>query len=54
VQQMKASIRRGLRWEIREAALQEAKLQAASLTTEDAKEGVRAILEKREPEFNGR
>jgi enoyl-CoA hydratase/carnithine racemase len=54
VQQMKASIRRGLRWEIREAALGEAGLQAASLTTEDAKEGVSAILHKREPEFTGR
>jgi enoyl-CoA hydratase/carnithine racemase len=54
VQQMKASIRRGLRWEIREAALEEAGLQAASLGTDDAKEGVAAILEKREPEFTGR
>ena len=54
VQQMKASIRRGLRWEIREAALDEAGLQAASLSTEDAKEGVSAILEKREPDFTGR
>jgi len=54
VQQMKASIRRGLRWEIREAALEEAGLQAASLDTDDAKEGVAAILEKREPEFTGR
>jgi enoyl-CoA hydratase/carnithine racemase len=54
VQQMKASIRRGLRWEIREAALEEAELQAASLGTDDAKEGVAAILEKREPEFSGK
>lgn len=54
VQQMKASIRRGLRWEIREAALEEAGLQAASLESEDAKEGIAAILQKREPEFTGR
>jgi enoyl-CoA hydratase/carnithine racemase len=54
VQEMKASIRRGLRWEIRGAALEEAALQAASLGTEDAKEGVSAILQKREPEFTGR
>ena len=54
VQQMKASIRRGLRWEIRQAALEEAGLQAASLESEDAKEGIAAILQKREPEFTGR
>jgi enoyl-CoA hydratase/carnithine racemase len=54
VQQMKASIRRGLGWEIREAAAEEAKLQAASLDTEDAREGVAAVLEKRQPDFKGR
>ncbi len=54
VRQMKASIRRGLRWEIRQAAFDEAGLQAASLATEDAKEGMSAILQKREPEFSGK
>ena len=51
---MKTSIRRGLRWQIREAALEEAGLQAESLATDDAKEGVSAILQKREPEFTGK
>ena len=54
VRQMKSSIRRALGWRIREAALEEAALQAASLQTDDAKEGVAAVLEKREPEFTGR
>ncbi len=54
VQQMKASIRRGLEWKIREAALEEAGLQAASLDTADSTEGIAAILQKREPEFTGR
>lgn len=53
VQQMKASIRRSLGWDIRAAAREEAGLQAASLATDDAKEGVAAILEKREPDFTG-
>lgn len=54
VQTMKASIRRGLGWEIRQAALEEAGFQADSLQTEDAKEGISAILQKREPEFLGK
>lgn len=54
VQTMKASIRRGLGWEIRQAALEEAGLQADSLNTEDAQEGISAILQKREPEFKGK
>ncbi len=54
VRQMKASIRRGLGWDIREAARREAGLQAASLATDDAKEGIAAAREKREPEFVGR
>lgn len=53
VQQIKASIRRGLGWKIRHAAREEAELQATSLTTEDAQEGIAAMLEKREPEFTG-
>jgi enoyl-CoA hydratase/carnithine racemase len=54
VQTMKASIRRGLGWQIRQAALEEAGFQAESLNTEDAKEGISAILQKREPEFTGK
>ncbi len=54
VQTMKASIRRGLGWEIRQAAIEEAALQAESLHTEDAEEGISAVLQKREPEFRGK
>ncbi|MDH3202747.1 MAG: enoyl-CoA hydratase/isomerase family protein [Myxococcales bacterium] len=54
VQTMKASIRRGLGWDIRQAAIEEAGFQAQSLNTEDAKEGISAVLQKREPEFRGK
>ena len=54
VQTMKASIRRGLGWDVRKAAFEEAGHQAESLNTEDAAEGIGAILQKREPEFRGR
>ena len=54
VQGMKASLRGDLRDRIREAARQEARLQSASLETQDAQEGLNAMLEKREPEFLGK
>jgi enoyl-CoA hydratase/carnithine racemase len=54
VRGMKASLRAGLGWEIRQAAWAEAKHQAASLQTADAQEGVAAVLAKRKPEFKGR
>lgn len=54
VRAMKATMRRmnGLR--IKEAAAIEAPIQAETLATEDAKEGMNAILEKRAPKFKGR
>lgn len=54
VQATKAAIRRGLALSVRDAARQEAVAQAATLATEDAKEGIAALLEKRTPVFQGR
>lgn len=54
VRTMKATLYRGLDWDVRRAAMHEAHVQAATLLTDDAQEGVRALLEKREPEFHGR
>jgi enoyl-CoA hydratase/carnithine racemase len=54
VRLMKQSLYRGLGWDPRGAARLEAFAQAATLATEDAREGIRALLEKREPEFRGR
>ncbi len=53
VRSMKASMRAGLAWQVREAARAEAALQAETLATEDAKEGMAALLEKRAPVFRG-
>jgi enoyl-CoA hydratase/carnithine racemase len=40
--------------EVRAAARAEAHEQAASLTTDDAREGMSALLAKRKPAFTGR
>jgi enoyl-CoA hydratase/carnithine racemase len=54
VRAMQQSLYRGLDWDPRGAARAEAFVQAATLATEDAREGIRALLEKREPRFAGR
>jgi enoyl-CoA hydratase len=53
VRLMKQSLYRGLAWDPRGAARAESFSQAATLATEDAREGIRALLEKREPRFQG-
>ncbi len=54
VRSTKAAIRRGLGLEPRAAARAEAHDQAASLTMDDAREGMAALLAKRTPTFTGR
>jgi enoyl-CoA hydratase/carnithine racemase len=54
VRATKAAIRRGLALEPRAAARAEARDQAASLTMDDAREGMSALLAKRRPVFTGR
>lgn len=54
VRLMKRSLYRGAGWDPRAAAEHEAWVQSATLQTEDAREGIRALLEKRDPRFRGR
>jgi enoyl-CoA hydratase/carnithine racemase len=54
VRATKSAIRRGLGMEVRAAARAEAREQAASLTMDDAREGMSALLAKRKPVFTGR
>ncbi len=54
VRATKAAIRRGLALEVRAAARAEAVVQAQSVATDDAREGIAALLGKRDPVFTGR
>ena len=53
VRLMKKSLYRGAGWNARAAAEAEAWAQSATLATADAQEGIRALLEKRDPDFKG-
>jgi enoyl-CoA hydratase/carnithine racemase len=54
VKMIKRSIYRGLDWNLEKAAEMEAHCQSRTFEMEDAGEGIRALLEKREPDFKGR
>ena len=49
----KQTIYRGLGWDVRDGALREAYAQAITVASGDAKEGIAALLEKRDPVFSG-
>jgi enoyl-CoA hydratase/carnithine racemase len=50
----KRSIYAGLGWDPRSAARHEAHEQSRTIETEDAREGIAALLAKRDPKFQGR
>jgi enoyl-CoA hydratase/carnithine racemase len=50
----KRALYEGLAWDPRTAARREAAVQSRSFETDDFREGVAALLGKREPEFKGR
>jgi len=54
VRMMKRSIQRGLDWNAMAAAEWESHCQSRTFEMEDATEGIKAFLEKREPDFKGR
>lgn len=53
VRMMKRSLYRHVGWDPRPAAEFEAHCQSRTVDMEDAKEGIRALLEKRAPDFRG-
>lgn len=54
VRLLKKTLYAGMGWDVRAAALEEARAQAVTIDTDDVQEGIRALLEKREPLFRGR
>ena len=50
----KQSIYRNVAWDPKDAALIEAHAQSRTVETEDSREGIKALLEKRPPVFKGR
>lgn len=50
----KQTLRETMQWDVRGGAYRESYVQAATLRMDDAKEGMSALLEKRDPEFSGR
>jgi enoyl-CoA hydratase/carnithine racemase len=54
VRETKRAIRRGLQLAIREAAHAESYAQAETVATDDSREGIAALLDKRDPSFTGR